>query len=95
MLKAILGTKVGMTQVFTPEGIMVPVTVVKAGPCVVVQKKTAEIDGYNALQLGFGEIKAKNVNKPVGGHFKKAGAEAARYLREIRVENQDSEVGQV
>ncbi len=94
MLKAILGTKVGMTQVFTDEGLMVPVTVVKAGPCVVVQKKTVEIDGYNALQLGFGEIKAKKVNKPEGGHFKKAGVEAARYLREIRVEEQ-AEVGQV
>jgi large subunit ribosomal protein L3 len=95
MLKAILGTKVGMTQVFTQDGIMVPVTVVKAGPCVIVQKKTAQIDGYNSLQLGFGEIKAKKVNKPESGHFKKAGVEVARYLREIRVETQDSEVGQV
>lgn len=95
MLKAILGTKVGMTQVFTDEGLMVPVTVVKAGPCVVVQKKTAAVDGYNALQLGFGEIKAKKVNKPESGHFKKAGVEIARYLREIRLENPDSEVGQV
>lgn len=94
-MKAILGTKVGMTQVFTEGGLMVPVTVVKAGPCVIVQKKTAELDGYSALQLGFGEIKTKNVNKPAGGHFKKAGVEASRYLREIRVDSADSEVGQV
>lgn len=94
MLKAILGKKIGMTQVFTQEGLVVPVTVVKAGPCVVVQKKTAETDGYSALQLGFGEVKAKNVNKPVAGHFKKAGVDAARYLREIRVDA-PAEVGQV
>ena len=95
MLKAILGKKIGMTQVFTQEGLVVPVTVVKAGPCVIVQKKTAETDGYSALQLGFGEVKAKNVNKPDAGHFKKAGVDAARYLREIRVDNPDSEIGQV
>lgn len=95
MLKAILGTKVGMTQVFTQDGISVPVTVVKAGPCVVVQRKTAETDGYSALQLGFGDIKAKKINKPASGHFKKAGVDAFRYLREIRVETPDSEIGQV
>ena len=95
MLKAILGKKVGMTQVFTQDGISVPVTVVKAGPCVVVQRKTAETDGYSALQLGFGDIKAKKVNKPASGHFKKAGVDAFRYLREIRVETPDSEIGQV
>lgn len=95
MLKAILGKKIGMTQVFTQEGLVVPVTVVKAGPCVVVQKKTAETDGYSALQLGFGEVKAKNVNKPVAGHFKKAGVDAVRYLREIKVDSPDSEIGQV
>ena len=95
MLKAILGTKVGMTQVFTQDGISVPVTVVKAGPCVVVQRKTAETDGYSALQLGFGDIKAKKINKPASGHFKKAGVDAFRYLREIRVETPDSQIGQV
>jgi large subunit ribosomal protein L3 len=94
MLKAILGKKIGMTQVFTQDGLVVPVTVVKAGPCVVVQKKTAETDGYSALQLGFGEVKAKNVNKPVTGHFKKAGVDAARYLREIKTDT-PAEVGQV
>ena len=92
-MKAILGKKIGMTQVFTQDGIAVPVTVVKAGPCVVVQKKTAETDGYSALQLGFGEIKAKNVNKPAAGHFKKAGADALRTLREIRTD-EDAQVGQ-
>jgi large subunit ribosomal protein L3 len=93
-MKAILGKKVGMTQVFTQDGIVVPVTVVKAGPCVVVQKKTAETDGYSALQIGFGDIKEKNVNKPSAGHFKKAGVDALRTLREIRTDAADSEVGQ-
>ncbi len=92
-MKAILGKKIGMTQVFTQDGIVVPVTVVKAGPCVVVQKKTAETDGYTALQVGFGEIKAKNVNKPSAGHFKKAGVDALRTLREIRMD-EDAEIGQ-
>ena len=95
MLKAILGKKIGMTQVFTQDGIVVPVTVVKAGPCVVVQKKTAESDGYSALQIGFGDIKASNINKPKAGHFKKAGVEATRFLREIRIENPEYEVGQI
>lgn len=92
-MKAILGKKIGMTQVFTQDGIVVPVTVVKAGPCVVVQKKTAETDGYSALQIGFGEIKAKNVNKPSAGHFKKAGVDALRALREIRTD-EEAEIGQ-
>ncbi|MBQ9941444.1 MAG: 50S ribosomal protein L3, partial [Christensenellaceae bacterium] len=86
MLKAILGKKVGMTQIFTEEGIVVPVTVVEAGPCVVVQKKTDETDGYNAVQLGFGDIREKLVNKPKMGHFKKAGVPVKRYLREFRTE---------
>jgi large subunit ribosomal protein L3 len=92
-MKAILGKKIGMTQVFTQDGIVVPVTVVKAGPCVVLQKKTIETDGYAALQLGFGEIKAKNVNKPSAGHFKKAGVDALRTLREIRTD-ENAEIGQ-
>ena len=83
MKKAILGTKVGMTQVFREDGIVVPVTVVKAGTCAVVQKKTVETDGYEAVQIGFGEIKEKNVTKPLQGHFKKAGASVKRFLREI------------
>ena len=77
-MKAILGKKIGMTQIFTPDGTVIPVTVVKAGPCVVVQKKTAETDGYDALQIGFGDIKAKNVNKPSAGHFKKGGRRCAQ-----------------
>ena len=95
MLKAIIGTKVGMTQVFKEDGTLLPVTVVKAGPCVVVQKKTVEGEGYNALQLGFGEIRVKLVNKPKAGHFKKAGVEPMRYLREFRTDDvAEYEVGQ-
>lgn len=89
MIKGILGKKLGMTQVFTTEGKRVPVTVVEAGPCTVVQKKTVETDGYNALQLGFGSKKAHRVNKPMMGHFKKAGQGAFVALRELRVENVD------
>ena len=95
MLKAIIGTKVGMTQVFKEDGTLLPVPVVKAGPCVVVQKKTVEGEGYNALQLGFGEIRVKLVNKPKAGHFKKAGVEPMRYLREFRTDDvAEYEVGQ-
>jgi len=86
MSKAILGKKLGMSQVFTPEGISIPVTVIEAGPCPVVQKKTVEKDGYSAHQIGFGEIKAKNINKPVAGHFKKAGVKPVRRLMEFRTE---------
>lgn len=86
-MKAILGEKIGMTQMFTPEGKAVPVTVIQAGPCVVVQTKTADTDGYEAIQVSFGQIKEKNVNKPLKGHFAKAGAKVGRYLREFRVEN--------
>lgn len=86
MVKAIMGTKVGMTQIFTEEGIVVPVTVIEAGPCVVVQNKTVENDGYSAVQLGYGEIKEKLVNKPRMGHFKKAGVPVKRYLKEFRTD---------
>ena len=87
MKKAIVGKKIGMTQVFTEDGRLVPVTVIEAGPCTVVQKKTVETDGYEAVQLGFGEIKAKKVNKPMAGHFAKQGVEPVRHLREVRVED--------
>ena len=80
-MKAILGKKVGMTQIFTEEGVVIPVTVVEAGPCVVVQKKTPETDGYSAVQVGFGEIREKLVNNPKMGHYKKSGVPAKRYLR--------------
>jgi len=95
MLKAILGKKVGMTQIFAEDGRVIPVTVVEAGPCVVVQKKTSETDGYNAVQLGYGEIRERLVNKPKLGHYKKAGVPVKRYLREFRSEEADSfQVGQ-
>ncbi|MBE7063740.1 MAG: 50S ribosomal protein L3 [Clostridia bacterium] len=86
MNKAIIGKKLGMTQFFTPEGRLVPVTVIEAGPCAVVQKKTVETDGYSAVQLGFGEKKEKKVTKPEKGHFEKAGVSAKRVLREFRLE---------
>lgn len=95
MAKGILGRKVGMTQIFNEEGQLIPVTVIEAGPCYVVQKKTVENDGYNALQLGFMEKKESRVNKPLLGHFKKAQVKPLRYLREIRVDNiDDYQVGQ-
>ncbi|CAM3582630.1 50S ribosomal protein L3 [Marinicrinis lubricantis] len=94
-MKGILGKKLGMTQVFTPEGIVIPVTVIEAGPCVVLQKKDVENDGYNAIQIGFGDKKEKNANKPEQGHAKKAGVTPKRYIREIRNVNLDEyEVGQ-
>ena len=89
MKKAILGKKLGMTQIFSANGLVVPVTVVEAGPCSVVQKKTVENDGYSAVQLGFGDKKEKNVNKPMKGHFAKAGVSVKRYLREFKFDNAD------
>lgn len=86
-MKAILGKKIGMTQIFTPEGVLIPVTAIEAGPCVVTQVKTQDTDGYEAIQVGFGAIKEKNVNKPAQGHFAKAGVEAKKYLREFRLED--------
>ena len=86
MNKAIIGKKLGMTQFFTPEGRLVPVTVIEAGPCAVVQKKTVETDGYEAVQLGFGTKKEKKVTKPEKGHFDKAGVAATRVLREFLLE---------
>jgi large subunit ribosomal protein L3 len=95
MKKAILGKKLGMTQVFLDDGRVVPVTVVQAGPCQIVQKKVADIDGYDAVQVGFGEIGEKRVSKPRLGHFKKAGVPCRRYLRELRIDDAESyEVGQ-
>jgi len=95
MTKGILGKKLGMTQVFTPEGAVVPVTVIQAGPCVVLQKKDKENDGYEAIQIGFDDKKEKNANKPELGHAKKAGTTPKRYVKEIRGVNlADYEVGQ-
>ena len=87
MQKGIIGKKIGMTQIFDEQGKVIPVTVVEAGPCVVVQKKTVENDGYDAVQLGFGEIRAKNVNKPLAGHFKKADVALKRTLKEFRLDD--------
>ena len=85
MEKAIIGKKIGMTQVFNADGKVVPVTVVEAGPCTVIQKKTADKDGYDAVQVGFAPLKDKHTTKPLKGHFAKAGAEAKKYLREFRL----------
>ena len=87
MQKAIIGKKVGMTQIFDEKGNVVPVTVIEAGPCVVVQKKTVENDGYAAVQIGFGDISIKNVTKPLKGHFAKANVAPCRKLRELRLED--------
>ncbi len=87
MVNAILGRKLGMTQVWGEDDNIVPVTVIEAGPCVVSQVKTCDSDGYEAVQLGFGDIKEKHVNKPMKGHFDKAGVTPTRYLREVRVDD--------
>ena len=87
MINAIFGKKIGMTQIFNEEDKLIPVTVIQAEPNTVCQVKTKAIDGYEAVQLGFGAIKAKKVNKPMAGHFAKQGVEPTRYLREVRVEN--------
>src|ERR1700759_4398063 len=85
MTPGILGKKIGMTQLFRADGQVVPVTLLKAGPCIVVQRKTPATDGYDAVQLGLNEfVKAKRINKPSTGHLKKAGAEGAKFLREFR-----------
>ncbi|MCK5162261.1 MAG: 50S ribosomal protein L3 [Desulfobacula sp.] len=87
MMSALLGKKIGMTNVFSSDGKLVPVTVVQAGPCVVTQVKTKGTDGYNALQLGFDEKKAEKMNKPMTGHLKKAGDKGFRVLREFRTDD--------
>ncbi len=87
MVKGIIGKKIGMTQLFDENGKVVPVTVIEAGPCAVVQKKSVESDGYEAVQLGFGEVSAKKVNKAAAGHFKKADVAPKRTLREFRLDD--------
>lgn len=86
MQKAIIGKKLGMTQLFDENGSFIPVTVIEAGPCVVVQKKTVENDGYASVQLGFGEVSDKHVNKPAKGHFAKADVACKKFLREFAIE---------
>ena len=96
MKKGLIGKKIGMTQLFDESGKVIPVTVVEAGPCTVVQKKTIENDGYEAIQVGFGDIKAQRVNKPMAGHFKKADVAPKKVLKEFRLENTaDVNVGDV
>ena len=90
MQKGIIGKKIGMTQIFDEKGNVVPVTVIEAGPCVVVQKKTVENDGYAAVQLGFGDVSPKHVNKPMKGHFDKADVAPKKTLKEFRFEDCDS-----
>ena len=87
MQKGIIGKKLGMTQLFDENGKVVPVTIIEAGPCVVVQKKTVESDGYTAVQLGYGDLSAKKVTKPAKGHFEKAGVAPKKTLREFRLED--------
>lgn len=95
MAKGILGRKLGMTQIFTPEGLAVPVTLIEAGPCTVVQKKAPDEDGYSAIQLGMGARREKLITKPIRGHLAKSGLKAIRYLREIRTQSIDEyQVGQ-
>ena len=93
-MKTIIGKKVGMTQIFDEKGKVIPVTVIEAGPCVVAQVKTVETDGYNAIQLGFEDVKESKLNKPERGHFAKAGLANKKHLREFRVEDfEDLTVG--
>jgi len=95
MLKEIIGKKIGMTQIFHEDGEVIPVTVIQAGPCTVVQVKTPDRDLYGAVQLGFEEKKSKRLSKPLQGHFAKAGVPGFRYLRECRIEDpKDFQVGQ-
>lgn len=89
MKKGLMGKKLGMTQIFDEDGTVIPVTVIKAGPCSVVQKKTEEQDGYKAVQLGFEEEKKNKVNKPLKGHFDKSNVEYKRYLAEFKMESHD------
>ncbi len=90
MKKAIIAKKIGMTQIFTEAGLLIPVTVLEAGPCVVTQKKTVENDGYEAVQVGFGDVKEKKVTKPLKGHFEKAGVAPKKVLKELKLEGEYS-----
>ena len=90
MQKGIIGKKIGMTQIFDESGKVIPVTVVEAGPCVVVQKKTVENDGYAALQLGYGDVKVQRMNKPLKGHFEKADVAYKKNLKEFRLDDCDA-----
>jgi large subunit ribosomal protein L3 len=93
MPKGIIGKKIGMTQIFREDGTLVPVTVVEAGPCVVVQKKEKESDGYDAVQLGFGDIDERKLSKPELGHFKGSGVEPKKHLQEFRNQSEELDTG--
>ncbi len=93
MNKAIIGKKIGMTQIFDDKGVVIPVTAIEAGPCVVAQVKTEETDGYNAIQLGYGDVKEKHINKPEKGHFAKTKLTPKKHLREFRVNTVEEKVG--
>lgn len=96
MKKGLIGKKIGMTQIFDEKGNVIPVTVVEAGPCVITQKKTIENDGYEAVQVGFGDVKAQRVNKPMKGHFEKNNVAPKKVLKEFRLENiNDVNVGDI
>jgi len=95
MQKAIIGKKIGMTQIFDEKGNVIPVTVVEAGPCTVVMKKTMENDGYEAVQLGFGDVKVQRVNKPMTGHFKKADVAPKKTLKEFKIDVESVNVGDI
>ena len=93
MKKGIIAKKIGMTQIFDEKGMVIPVTVVEAGPCVVTQVKTIEKEGYSAIQLGFGEVKPSKINKPEKGHFNKNNLEVKKHLREFRLDEITSQIG--
>lgn len=94
-MKSIIGKKIGMTQIFTETGEVIPVTVLEAGPVSVVQKKTNEVDGYTAVQIAYGDLVERKANKPMKGHFEKAGVSLKKYIKEVRVEDVNSyEIGQ-
>lgn len=94
-MKSIIGKKIGMTQIFTESGEVIPVTVLEAGPVSVVQKKTNEVDGYTAVQIAYGDLVERKANKPMKGHFEKAGVSLKKYIKEVRVEDVNSyEIGQ-
>jgi large subunit ribosomal protein L3 len=96
MKKGIIGKKIGMTQIFDETGVVIPVTVIEAGPCAVVQKKTVETDGYDSVQLGFEDVVEKKLTKPVAGQFKKSGVSTKKYLKEFRLDTaKDMNVGDV
>ncbi len=95
MMKSIIGKKIGMTQIFTEDGVVIPVTVLEAGPVSVIQKKTEETDGYSAIQVGYEELAERKANKPAKGHFEKAGVGLKKHIKEFRVEDAEAfEIGQ-